>query len=65
VTLSYGLAPAQSTLPYPPPEMRALVGPTDPAAFDNPQGTLVYPYLPPEQYRSVFDFGCGWPPTSV
>lgn len=46
-------------LPYPPPEMRALVGPTDEAAFDNPTGGLVYPYLAPEQYRSVFDFGCG------
>jgi SAM-dependent methyltransferase len=46
-------------LPYPPPEMRALVGPTDEASFDNPKGERVYPYLPAEQYRSVFDFGCG------
>ncbi len=39
--------------------MRALVGPTDEASFDNPGGGLVYPYLPAEQYRRVFDFGCG------
>jgi SAM-dependent methyltransferase len=46
-------------LPVPPPEMRALVGPTDDASFDNPTGALVYPYLPAERYRRVFDFGCG------
>ena len=46
-------------LPYPPPEMRALVGPTDTAAYDNPTGGLVYDYLEPEHYRHVFDFGCG------
>jgi SAM-dependent methyltransferase len=39
--------------------MRKLVGPTDPAAFDNPSGDLVYPYLDRELYESVFDFGCG------
>jgi SAM-dependent methyltransferase len=39
--------------------MRALVGPTDIAAFDNPSGELVFPYLPAAAYRSVFDFGCG------
>ena len=39
--------------------MRELVGPTEPAMFDNPTGTLVYPYLPAESYRAVFDFGCG------
>jgi SAM-dependent methyltransferase len=39
--------------------MRALVGPTDTAAFDNPTGSLVYPYIEPDQYRHVFDFGCG------
>ena len=39
--------------------MRALVGPTDEASFDNPSGELVYPYLPAEQYQRVFDFGCG------
>jgi SAM-dependent methyltransferase len=39
--------------------MRALLGPTDEASFDNPSGGLVYPYLDPDQYRAVFDFGCG------
>jgi SAM-dependent methyltransferase len=39
--------------------MRALVGPTDLAAFDNPTASLVYDYLEPQQYRRVFDFGCG------
>jgi SAM-dependent methyltransferase len=43
----------------PPPEMRALVGPTDVAAFDNPLGDLVFPYLDALTYRSVLDFGCG------
>lgn len=46
-------------LPVPPPEMRALVGPTEIPAFDNPSGDLVFPYLEPAAYRSVFDFGCG------
>ena len=46
-------------LPVPPREMRALVGPTDVAAFDNPSGGLVFPYLDASVYRSVFDFGCG------
>jgi SAM-dependent methyltransferase len=39
--------------------MRALVGPTAEADFDNPTGGLVFPYLEPQQYTSVFDFGCG------
>jgi SAM-dependent methyltransferase len=39
--------------------MRELVGPTDAAAFDNPNAELVYPYLPPEAFAEVFDFGCG------
>lgn len=46
-------------LPVPPPEMRALVGPTDVAAFDNPSGALAFPYLDASLYRRVFDFGCG------
>jgi SAM-dependent methyltransferase len=46
-------------LPIPPPEMRALVGLTDPGEFDNSSGALVYPYLAAETYASVFDFGCG------
>jgi SAM-dependent methyltransferase len=48
-----------SELPVPPPEMRALVGPTEVAAFENLSGDLVYPYLDSVAYRSVFDFGCG------
>lgn len=39
--------------------MRALVGPTDEAAFDNPSGALVFPDLPPEATEAVFDLGCG------
>jgi SAM-dependent methyltransferase len=46
-------------LPVPPPEMRALVGPTELTAFENPCGDLVFPYLDASVYRSVFDFGCG------
>jgi SAM-dependent methyltransferase len=43
----------------PSPEMRALVGPTDEASFDNPSGDYVYPYIPALDYESFFDFGCG------
>jgi SAM-dependent methyltransferase len=39
--------------------MRALVGPTEIAAFENPSGDHVFPYLDASAYRSVFDFGCG------
>ena len=46
-------------LPLPPPEMRALVGPTDPRAFENPDGALLDPVLGPDRHRRVFDFGCG------
>ncbi len=46
-------------LPLPPLEMRQAVGPTDPAAFDNPAATPVFPELPAEAYRSILDFGCG------
>jgi SAM-dependent methyltransferase len=46
-------------LPFPPLEMRELVGPTELEAFDNSNGALVYDYLPPEVYEKVFDFGCG------
>jgi SAM-dependent methyltransferase len=51
------LPPAE--LPIPPLEMRQLVGPTEPALFDNPAGRPVFPDLAPETYRSVLDFGCG------
>ncbi len=46
-------------IPIPPSEMRVLVGPTEAAAFDNPGGGFVFPYLEPSVYESVFDFGCG------
>lgn len=45
-------------LPLPPEHMRALVGPTDPAAFDNPDGKLIFGGEP-KDYESVLDFGCG------
>lgn len=47
------------SIPIPPLPMRQLVGPTDPRAFDNPTGGLVFPYLEPAAYEAVFDFGCG------
>jgi SAM-dependent methyltransferase len=47
------------TLPLAPVEMREMVGPTDPAAFDNPAGQPVFSGVPTEAYNSVFDFGCG------
>ena len=46
-------------LPIPPVELRELVGPTDPAAFDNPTGDPVFGGLGATGYRSVVDFGCG------
>jgi len=39
--------------------MRALAGPTDPAAFDNPTGKLVWEEYEPSAYRSFLDFGSG------
>jgi SAM-dependent methyltransferase len=52
-----GEIPAE--LPIPPLEMRRLVGPTDPAAFDNPTGGLTFPTVDADRYESVLDFGCG------
>jgi SAM-dependent methyltransferase len=46
-------------LPLPPAAMRQLVGPLDDASYDNPTGSLAYPFLPPSAYDAVFDFGCG------
>jgi SAM-dependent methyltransferase len=46
-------------LPIPPLELRELVGPTDPAAFDNPGGAPIWDGLPDEAWRSYLDFGCG------
>ncbi len=51
--------PATGELPLPPYAMREIVGPTDPADFDNPSGELVYPDLGADAHRRVFDFGCG------
>jgi len=39
--------------------MRAIVGPTDPIHFDNPEGNPIFDGLPNEAYDSVLDFGCG------
>jgi SAM-dependent methyltransferase len=46
-------------LPLPPLEMRALVGPLEDSAFDNPTGQPVLPGLPETAWDSVLDFGCG------
>jgi SAM-dependent methyltransferase len=52
-------------LPFPPIELRRVVGPTDEASFDNPTGDLIWGdlafdhLLPGEAYSKVFDFGCG------
>lgn len=54
-----GIAGRVELLPFPPLEMRELVGPTELKAFDNPERAPVYPWLPLELYESVFDFGCG------
>jgi SAM-dependent methyltransferase len=52
--------PAGDELPIPPLEMRELVGPREPEAFDHPRGQPVFPTLTrPEQYDFVLDFGCG------
>jgi SAM-dependent methyltransferase len=48
-----------SPLPLPPLEMRALVGPLEDSAFDNPTGEAVVPGLPVEAWDFVLDFGCG------
>ncbi len=43
----------------PPVDMRALIGSTDEAFFDNPTGGLVFPDLAESMYESVFDLGSG------
>jgi SAM-dependent methyltransferase len=53
-------APGAFALPIPPPDLRRLVGPIDPAAFDNPDGRPVFgAAVPLSAYESIFDFGCG------
>jgi SAM-dependent methyltransferase len=46
-------------LPVPPLELRELVGPTDPAAFENVTRAPVFGELDQGAYRFVVDFGCG------
>lgn len=53
------MSPSSEAIPIPPLEMRQLVGPTDLAAFENPTGELVFPWIPEARYGDVFDFGCG------
>jgi SAM-dependent methyltransferase len=48
-----------SDLPLPPLEFRRLVGPTDPAAFENAAGAPVFSEVPLAAYASILDFGCG------
>lgn len=51
-----------NSIPIPPLELRALVGPTDIEDFDNPGGTPIYTEefgIPLRTYETVFDFGCG------
>ncbi len=45
--------------PLPPPEFRRLVSHDD-SIFELPcPGSRIFPYVAPDLYRSVFDFGCG------
>jgi SAM-dependent methyltransferase len=50
-----------ASIPMPPLELRQMVGPTDPEAYDNPSGEPIYAGLglSLDAYESVFDFGCG------
>lgn len=50
---------ARAALPLPPVAMRTLVGQTDEALFNNPDGAPVIPGVGREHYRAVLDFGCG------
>lgn len=46
-------------LPLPPLELRELVGPTDPAVFDNPTRAPIFAGLPRAAWDVYVDFGCG------
>lgn len=46
-------------IPLPPMEFRRLVGPLDPARYDNPTGEWVYSFIEAKYYRNFLDFGCG------
>lgn len=48
---------ALGMLPIPPADMRALVGPTDVEAFENPSGGPVFPDC--DTTGAIFAFGCG------
>jgi SAM-dependent methyltransferase len=54
-----GPVAASRELPMPPEEMRALVGSTDVAMFDNPTGGPVFGGMSPEDFPTILDFGCG------
>lgn len=50
-----------ASIPMPPRELRELIGPADPKAFENPSGEPIYAAygIPLDAYDTVFDFGCG------
>ena len=48
------------SIPIPPLNLRQTVGVEATAPFENPHGDLVFgDAVAPENYRSMFDFGCG------
>jgi FkbM family methyltransferase len=49
--------PSAAELPFPPRQMRELVGLADEASFDNPSGEPVFADL--ANAGRIFDFGCG------
>src|SRR5450631_2072246 len=50
----------ESDIPIPPVTMMRTVGVQTAEYFQNPQGALVFGNaVEPDNYRSVFDFGCG------
>lgn len=46
-------------IPFPPTDLRRLVGPLEQELYDNPTGRSVFPELPIENYQFILDFGCG------
>jgi SAM-dependent methyltransferase len=50
---------AAAPLPFPPPEMRDLVGGHPVELFDNPHGGLIHHGIPAAAFDSVLDVGCG------
>jgi SAM-dependent methyltransferase len=57
--MSTGAATGAAMPPFPPVEMRQLVGPVENWPFDNPSGDLVFSQVPAAAYEAVLDFGCG------